>query len=182
MAKKAHDDFYLAPGGVNKRRAVMDANSQSYRPLLEVDGTQPYYKYQGIGRITARPPEPVVGTEIVMHVGNAFNVFYGYRQNDYGLLTPDTLGGIVIFQLNTNNSSNPLRMELRTVNGEQIPDVTEVNFMVDELGEVYTFTWNLDFYIKDAFVEDEDFAKYDALRNYIIGKEGNDIIFTFLNL
>ena len=50
MSKKRNrPDESFFQSDVTHDRAVIDWNGEGYKPLEEVEGTQPYYTYQGIG-------------------------------------------------------------------------------------------------------------------------------------
>ncbi len=48
--KKARKEFYDAPTGKNK--GVLNWSKSTYSTVVNFDGTQPYYTYQGIGSLT----------------------------------------------------------------------------------------------------------------------------------
>ena len=45
-------NFDDAPNNINKHKAVLNKDGETYSPLDEVDGKQPYYSYQGVGSLT----------------------------------------------------------------------------------------------------------------------------------
>lgn len=49
------DSFNDAPDNINQKKAVINWNEDTYSPVADVDGKQPYYTYQGIGNITGTP-------------------------------------------------------------------------------------------------------------------------------
>lgn len=53
MSKK--EQFNEPPNTVNSDRAVLNKGSGTYSPLAEVAGKQPYYWYQGVGKVTGEP-------------------------------------------------------------------------------------------------------------------------------
>jgi len=62
--------FLQSPKGTSKRRAVLDWNSGTYRPLEDVDGSQPWYTYQGIGNTVGIKVDHIVHNDIqVTHNG-----------------------------------------------------------------------------------------------------------------
>lgn len=63
--------FNDPPKGASRRRAVLNWQGETYSPLDEVDGEQPYYTYQGIGNITGR--------KILNVVHNGQNVVHNGR-------------------------------------------------------------------------------------------------------
>jgi hypothetical protein len=61
-------DFNEAPKGVSKKKGVLNWSKSTYENVSKFDGEQPYYTYQGIGRITA------TGENVVMNgIGVVFN-------------------------------------------------------------------------------------------------------------
>ena len=58
-------DFNKAPKST--KRAVLNRTMETYSPLDDVDGKQPYYSYQGVGRVTALGNNVVHNTVPVIH-------------------------------------------------------------------------------------------------------------------
>jgi len=50
MKKKS--EFFQAPVNAGQKRAVLDKKNDTYSPVKDVNGTQAYYSYQGIGSLT----------------------------------------------------------------------------------------------------------------------------------
>jgi len=55
-------DFFEVPNNVNRRKAVLNVGRDTYSPLSEVEGKQPYYTYQGIGKTKS-----IIKTDLVVH-------------------------------------------------------------------------------------------------------------------
>ena len=75
MADKPRKDFFDAPvrGG---KKAFLNVGNSTYSTLVEVDGKQPYYTYQGIGSLTGGGTQSTVTHNGLIVIHNGENVIH----------------------------------------------------------------------------------------------------------
>lgn len=135
MAKKSKE-FYKAPPGT-PRVGVLDWKSGKYVALEDIDDSQPYYTYQGIGNTRAIPPVPVV-YDYAFTIANFLNIIFGWNSiTPYGDLTPNTLDGVELKHLYVDNANT---VSLAAVGDVQIGTATEIE-IIGESGIPVLLTW-----------------------------------------